>query len=93
MTFCAWCDDEFEATSFRQMYCSVDCRVAASKEKIIIRQTLNKRKNRMNKRRLCAGGCGTPLSIYNDSGICDNCIIHKRKMAQFIKDVKENLDN
>lgn len=90
--FCKWCDDEFTATSSRQIYCSPDCRKAASKEKIVERQLISKRIKRQTRKRMCAGGCNTPLSIYNDTGMCDNCLVHKRKMAEFMRDLKEYFD-
>lgn len=90
--FCVWCDDEFERKSSKQIYCGAECRQLASKTKILERYHMEKRKKRVGKVRLCAGGCGTPLSIYNDTGKCDNCIIHKKKMKSFMKDLKDYFD-
>ena len=89
MTFCAWCDKEFEKKSTKQIYCSTECRQEASKQKILERYHIEKRKKRKGKIRLCAGGCGVLLSIYNDSGICSNCSINKKKINSFIKELKD----
>jgi hypothetical protein len=88
MNYCIWCDKEFIPNSSKQIYCSIECRQEASKEKILERYHVEKRKKRKNKVRLCAGGCGTKLSMYNDSGICDNCEIHTRRINNFIKDLR-----
>lgn len=53
---------------------------------------MQKRKKRILKEKRCAGGCGTILSIYNDSTICDNCLVHKKKMANFMKDLRDYFD-
>lgn len=92
MTYCMWCDKEFSATSSKQIYCGVECRQQASKEKIVERNRTEKIKNRIGKEKRCAGGCGTLLSIYNDEGICETCIEHKRKMNTFVKELKGYFD-
>ena len=92
MSFCTWCDKEFEKKSTKQIYCSIECRHEASKEKILERYHIEKRKKRKGKIRMCAGGCGTALSMYNDSGICDNCIVNKKKINSFIKELKGYFD-
>lgn len=92
MSYCAWCDNQFTPSSSKQIYCSVECRQLASKEKIVERNKTEKIKKRIGKERLCAGDCGTLLSIYNNEGICDSCIEHKRKMNSFIKELKGYFD-
>ena len=92
MLLCVWCGDEFNPNSSKQIYCGHKCRSEASKEKIVERYHIEKRKKRIGKEKKCAGGCNTILSIYNDSGICDNCLVHKRKMNNFIKELKEYFD-
>lgn len=92
MMYCVWCDKDFEPASPKQIYCSAECRQEASKEKIIERYHIEKRKKRLAKKRICAGGCGTCLSIYNDSGMCDNCLTNKRKMKNFIREIKDYFD-
>lgn len=92
MSYCLWCDCPFTPSSSKQIYCGVECRQLASKEKIVERNKTEKIKKRVGKERDCAGGCGTKLSIYNDEGICDSCIEHKRKMNNFIKELKGYFD-
>ena len=88
MSYCVWCDKEFLKKSNKQIYCSTECRQEASKEKILERYHIEKRKKRKGKVRLCAGGCQTQLSIYNDYGICDNCQVNNRKMNNFIRELR-----
>jgi len=92
MHYCVWCDKEFVKNSTKQIYCSTECRQEASKEKILERYHVEKRKKRQGKRRLCAGGCGTHLSIYNDSGICDNCEVNNKRMNNFMKELRGYFD-
>lgn len=92
MAYCTWCDDEFIPSSSKQIYCSPECRQQASKEKIVERNKAEKIKNRIGKEKRCAGGCNTIISIYNDEGICENCIEHKRKMNSFMKELKKYFD-
>lgn len=92
MAYCSWCDEEFSPSSDKQIYCSPECRQQASKEKIIERNKAEKIKNRIGKDRVCAGGCGTILSIYNDEGICEVCIEHKRKVNKVMKELKGYFD-
>ena len=92
MLYCLWCDKTFEPNSGKQIYCSTECRQQASKEKILERYHVEKRKKRMGKEKRCAGGCGTLLSIYNDSPMCDNCLTHLRKMKSFMRELKDYFD-
>lgn len=92
MLFCLWCDKEFSPNSTRQIYCSLECRQDAGRQKILERYHIEKRKKRQGKEKVCAGGCGTYLSIYNDSGMCDNCLTHRKKMNKFVKELKEYFD-
>ena len=64
---CQWCDGSFNTESKNQIYCSSECRAKATKEKIVQRYRITKSKERIGKNRVCAGGCGTKLSIYNDN--------------------------
>jgi hypothetical protein len=89
MWYCAWCDKEFQQSSAKQIYCSISCRQEASKKKILERYETEKIKKRVGKKRRCAGGCNTLLSIYNESGMCDNCVVHKKKMQLFMREIKE----
>ena len=92
MSFCIWCDKEFSPSSTKQIYCSPECRQEASKEKILERYQIEKRRKRVGKEKKCAGGCGTYLSVYNDSQMCDNCLVNKRKFNNFIKELKDYFD-
>jgi hypothetical protein len=92
MQYCKWCDKEFVANSIKQIYCGPVCRQDASKQKILERYENEKIKKRIGKTRRCAGGCGTLLSIYNDIGMCDNCVVHKKKMQGFMREIKEYFD-
>ena len=88
MSFCSWCDHEFYQKSSKQIYCGPECRQEASKEKILERYEIEKRRKRVGRDKKCAGDCGTYLSIYNDVGMCDNCLINKKKFNNFIKELK-----
>jgi hypothetical protein len=92
MLYCKWCDKQFSPNTTKQIYCSSECRQEASKEKILERYHLQKRKNRKGKEKKCGGGCNTLLSIYNDSGICDNCLVHQSKMKTFMRELKDYFD-
>lgn len=89
MQYCSWCDKEFQQNSTKHIYCSPECRHEASKKKLVERDKNQKIKKRIGKERRCAGECDTLLSIYNESGICDNCLIHKKKMKGFMREIKE----
>lgn len=92
MLYCLWCDKQFEPNTNKQIYCSAECRQEASKEKILDRYQKEKRKKRQGKEKRCAGNCGTLLSIYNDSSMCDNCLVHHRKMKSFMRDLRNYFD-
>ncbi len=92
MLYCKWCDKQFSPNTTKQIYCNSECRQEASKEKILERYHLQKRKNRKGKEKKCGGGCNTLLSIYNDSGICDNCLVHQSKMKIFMRELKNYFD-
>jgi hypothetical protein len=92
MNYCSWCDKEYEKKTGKQIYCGIECRSEASKEKIIERYHVEKRKKRRGKIRMCAGGCGTPLSIYNDDTMCDQCEINKKRINTFAKELKDYFD-
>lgn len=89
---CQWCDKEFISKSKNQIYDTVECRAESTKKKIVDRYHISKYKNRIGKERRCAGGCGTLLSIYNDAGFCNDCLINNKKVDKFIKDIKDYFD-
>lgn len=88
MAICVWCGDDFDSYSPQQIYCGSECREKASKEKILNRYQTEKIKKRIGKEKLCSGGCGTRLSIYNESGICDRCLVNKKRYNSFLKELK-----
>jgi hypothetical protein len=89
---CNWCDDSFETSSKNQIYCDADCRALATKEKIAQRYKITKAKQRVGKDRLCAGGCNSLLSIYNNNNFCDQCLTNNKKVDKFLKELKEFFD-
>ena len=56
------------------------------------RYKVSKVKVRATKSRKCAGGCGIEISIYNDIGFCNSCMMSKRKLDQTLKDIKGFFD-
>ena len=84
---CEWCDHTFQTKISYQIYCSVPCREAATKEKIAQRYVSNKIKNRANKPRFCKS-CNTKLSMYNDDTICNNCSTNPPEINKILKDIK-----
>jgi len=85
---CDRCDNNFKPTVTYQIYCSVECRNAATKEKIAERYQVTRRQKRKGKVRMCLGGCGTSLSIYNDEGFCANCNVSKKAVDKMLKELK-----
>jgi hypothetical protein len=90
--FCQQCDTQFISNNKNQIYCCPDCRTIATKEKIMKRYRVSKAQSRVGKDRKCAGGCGTIISIYNNIGFCNSCMISKKKLDQTLKDMKELFD-
>lgn len=89
---CEWCDEAFETKSKNQIYCGVECRTLATKEKIVKRYKQTKAKERIGKDRKCAGECGIMLSIYNDNSFCDNCLTNNKKVDKVLKEIKDFFD-
>jgi hypothetical protein len=85
---CSWCDNSFKPTVSYQIYCSTECRENSTKEKIVERHKILRRQKRKNKTRLCAGGCNTKLSIYNDDTMCNTCSINSKQVDKKIKEIK-----
>jgi hypothetical protein len=85
---CSWCDKSFKPSVSYQIYCSLECRNDATKEKIIERHRILKRQKRKNKIRYCAGGCNIKLSIYNDTKYCDNCTSNSKEIDKKIKEIR-----
>ena len=92
MKNCSWCANEFEPLVSYQIYCSIDCRENATKEKISNRYRANKIKNRSTKPRPCAGGCGITLSIYNEQNFCSSCMVNNKKVDKMLRELKGLFD-
>jgi hypothetical protein len=92
MKTCSWCLSEFEAKVSYQIYCSVECRELATKEKIAERYRSSIRRSRSTKERRCSGGCGTLLSIYNNKKFCDSCMINNKQVDKMLKELKGLFD-
>jgi hypothetical protein len=89
---CQWCENEFFTKSKNQIYCTATCRNESTKQKIVQRYQASKYKSRIGKERRCTGGCNTLLSVYNDAGFCDACLVNNKKVDKFIKDIKDYFD-
>ena len=37
---------------------------------------------------MCAGGCNTKLSIYNDDVMCNTCSVNAKQVEKRIKEIK-----
>lgn len=92
MKICQWCNEEFSTKSKNQIYCSPECRIESTKQKIVERYQTSKYRSRFGKERRCAGGCGTLLSAYNNEEFCNACLINNKKVDKFIKDIKDYFD-
>lgn len=84
---CSWCLEYFDPKVSYQIYCGVGCRDLATKEKIKERSRMATLKRRQKKERLCANGCGTVLSIYNDEKICSGCHVHNKIVDSVLDDI------
>jgi hypothetical protein len=89
---CDRCDTVFDPKVSYQIYCGDVCREQATKIKIAERYQITRRQKRKGKKRLCFGGCGEQLSIYNDSGFCSNCNISKKEVDKMLKQIKGFFD-
>lgn len=86
MTNCAWCVAEFKAATNNQIYCGPECRQAATKHRSEQVRVI-KRKRKRDK--VCAGGCGTLLSMYNESNYCTICMVSKHELKRVIKEIRD----
>lgn len=84
---CQWCDNNFETSISYQIYCSVECREQATKEKIAQRYAQTRRSKRLNKVRKCKS-CDVPLSVYNDEELCSECIVNPLDVKKALKEIK-----
>lgn len=88
MKNCQWCDNEFKSEVSYQIYCSTECRDAATKEKIAARYIITRRQKRIGKIRRCKN-CGDELSIYNDDSLCNTCTINPKDVNKALKEIKD----
>jgi hypothetical protein len=87
MKTCQWCDASFEPNVGYQIYCSSECREAATKEKISQRYLIARRNRLMSKKRKCKA-CGSSLSAYNDDQLCQICIVNPLDVSKALKEIK-----
>lgn len=88
MKICDWCSNEFQPNVSYQIYCSSECRELATKEKVADRYQMRRRQKLAKKKRKCQNGCGTVLSMYNDSGFCTSCMINTKQVDRALKELK-----
>lgn len=88
MKVCDWCSEEFQPNVSYQIYCCAVCREAATKEKVSERYQIKRRQKLSKKQRRCSNGCGTILSIYNDSGYCNPCAVNGKQVDRALKELK-----
>lgn len=88
MKACEWCNKQFSPSVSYQIYCSVDCRDQATREKIAERHRFLKIQNRRNKVRICSGGCGNTLSVYNEENLCASCSVNIKEVNLKLKEIK-----
>ena len=89
--YCRQCDKEFSSLAKHQIYCSVECRDKATKEKITERLKRSKIKKRIGKKRKCLN-CEVEISIYNDNNLCNACYIDQKKLDKTLKEIKKFFD-
>lgn len=66
------CDNEFTPTTHNNIFCSDECCKIATLEKA--RRTNQDKRDRLaGKIRMCSNGCGSVLSRYNETTICQMC--------------------
>lgn len=87
MKTCQWCDAGFEPKVSYQIYCSDECREAATKEKIAQKYAIKRRNMLMNKKRNCKS-CHQPLSVYNDEDLCTACLINPKDVNKLLKEIR-----
>jgi len=89
MKHCRWCENDFNSDISYQIYCSPECREAATKEKISQRYLISRRQRRLGKNRRCKM-CEEKLSIYNDDILCTKCNISPSEVSKALKQIKGN---
>lgn len=84
---CEWCDHSFQTKISYQIYCSAECRDAATKEKIAARYQIQRRNRRQGKPRECKS-CSRSLSVYNDSQLCETCEVDPSEVTKALREIK-----
>lgn len=89
MKQCDWCNGRFfPAVSF-QIYCSEDCRTAATKHNQALKSKERKLSRRKTKKRICANSdCNNVLSVYNDSKYCASCFFSEHVVLRELENIK-----
>jgi hypothetical protein len=88
MKNCDWCSSDFKPNVSYQIYCSSECRVLATKNKVNEKYRIKKRQKLSQKERRCSNGCGTLLSIYNESSCCSKCAVDQKQVNRMLKELK-----
>jgi hypothetical protein len=88
MKICDWCSGEFQPNVSYQIYCSVECRELATKNKVNEKYRIKRRQKLSQKQRKCANNCGTVLSIYNESSYCSKCMIDQKQVNRMLRELK-----
>jgi len=91
MKHCQWCDTAFKSKVSYQIYCTPECREAATKEKIAERYAISRRHKLMSQDRKCKQ-CGKKLSAYNDDVLCHSCLINPKEVNKTLKEIKGMAD-
>jgi hypothetical protein len=91
MKHCSWCDQEFKSNISYQIYCSIECRDEATKQKIATRYMITRRQKRKGKDRRCKS-CKQVLSIYNDDMLCGLCQVNPKDVDKALKDIKGRMN-
>lgn len=86
MKLCPWCLSSFHSDSNRQVYCSVDCRTQATKDrKVDIR--------RKDKKKRCATkGCPNGVSAHIDSPYCRSCYLSDSVIELDLKMIRKMMN-
>lgn len=85
---CEWCDHSFQTKISYQIYCSSECREAATKEKISARYQISRIARRAKGRKRFCKSCNTELSIYNEDILCNQCIVNPKDVSKALRDMK-----
>lgn len=84
---CQWCDTSFDPNVKYQIYCSAECRDAATKEKIAERYAISRRNKMIGKDRKCKA-CNAKLSAYNDDVLCQVCLVDPSEVLKALKKIR-----